>query len=238
MIWPWQKPEDPFENAPKWARALRDQLSTLNRGLVAFQKENKELIMSTQNQFEAALVEQTTQLETVIGDLKTAVLAEVQDAAKFITDTLNREVIKPATVTAVTGRLKIMVDAIATLTATTKTADDAVKNADNPPPPPPPPPTPVTATLRNVSRPGMPFQVGDSFSLDIQGAPNSPASLSGTQNGVSKGETPLGSTDGTGNLSNTGTLDDSSVGSWTEVVTVGGVSSEQIGFDVTAAPQQ
>lgn len=91
---------------------------------------------------------------------------------------------------------------------------------------------PTTAVLSNTSRPGQSFQVGDSWSLQITGAPNSPVSDAATQNGQSLGSTPYGSTDGNGNFSLTGTFTSATAGTWSEAWTVGGVAAPTLNFTV------
>ena len=92
------------------------------------------------------------------------------------------------------------------------------------------------AVLTNTSRPGQSFQVGDSWRLTVQGPPNAPVTDSATQNGTSLGTSPYGSTDATGNFSLSGTFDASTVGSWAEVWSVGGVKAPAISFTVSTAP--
>ncbi len=94
----------------------------------------------------------------------------------------------------------------------------------------------TTVQLTNTSRPGQTFQVGDGFTLSVVGAANSPVTGSGTQNGVSKGTTPYGNTDGSGRFSISGTMTADTIGSWTEVWTVGGVPAQQLSFSVSAKP--
>jgi hypothetical protein len=104
-----------------------------------------------------------------------------------------------------------------------------------------PPAQPVTVsvlpvvTLSNQTNPGQPFQVGDSWILNITGAPNQSVVASANFNGSSyANNTPFGSTDSTGKFSTTGTFTSSQVGNWSEVWSVGGVPAASITFSVVA----
>jgi hypothetical protein len=99
-----------------------------------------------------------------------------------------------------------------------------------------PPPQTTTVALQNTSRPGQAFQVGDSWLITITGTPNSPVTDTATQNGVSLGTTPYGSTDSNGNFSLTGSMASGVVGSWMEQWSVGGVPGPVLNFTVSAAP--
>ena len=94
---------------------------------------------------------------------------------------------------------------------------------------------PTSVKLVNVSRPGMPAQVGDNFSLTISGSPNQVVTGSATQNGQSAGSTTYGSTDGGGNRVLTGTYDASTVGNWVEQWQVGNGTPASLSFSVAAA---
>jgi hypothetical protein len=96
--------------------------------------------------------------------------------------------------------------------------------------------TPVQATLVNLSRPNQPLQPGDAWSLTINGAPNSAVSIAGSQNGVSKGNTPFGTTDANGNKVISGTMTPNEIGSWNETVSVGAGTPAVISFSVVAPP--
>ena len=96
--------------------------------------------------------------------------------------------------------------------------------------------TSVTAVLTNTSRPGQPFQVGDSWQLNITGPPNSPVSDLAVQNGNSLGETGYGSTDANGNFSLSGSFPASTVGNWSETWSVAGQNAGSLSFTVSAAP--
>ena len=79
------------------------------------------------------------------------------------------------------------------------------------------------------------FQVGDKWQISITGAsPNKPVIVTGTQNGKTS-TTPMGTTDASGNWAITGTMDASTVGSWSEQWSVGGVVIGQLSFTVGAA---
>lgn len=99
--------------------------------------------------------------------------------------------------------------------------------------------TPVL-NFRNLTHPGQDFQAGDSFQLQITGAkPNQPVAVYAEQNGVpATSPTSMGSTDGSGNFSITGTEASGDVGSWLERWTVAGVevSGSPLAFTVSAAP--
>ena len=93
----------------------------------------------------------------------------------------------------------------------------------------------TAVSIANTSRPGQSFQVGDSWRLTITGAPNSPVIGTASQNGQSLGATPYGNTDATGTMVLTGSMDPSTVGTWSELWTVSG-SSASVNFSVSAAP--
>jgi hypothetical protein len=94
----------------------------------------------------------------------------------------------------------------------------------------------VSVQITNASRPGQTFQVGDSFTVVVIGPPNSPVAVTGTQNGTSTGTTPFGSTDGSGRFTVGGSMTPDTVGSWSEVWTVGGIAAPTVTFSVAAAP--
>ena len=95
------------------------------------------------------------------------------------------------------------------------------------------PAVPASATFTNVSRPGQSsFQVGDSWQLVITGGPNQPVSGSASQNGKSLGTTSYGSTDSTGKLVLTGTMDATTVGNWAQLWTVGASPAPVLNFAV------
>lgn len=86
-----------------------------------------------------------------------------------------------------------------------------------------------------TSRGGTSLQVGDTWQVSITGAtPNAPVTASGSMPGSSFSGSAMGSTDGAGNFSKSGTLDSSSVGAWQESWAVGGASSGSISFSVAA----
>jgi hypothetical protein len=99
------------------------------------------------------------------------------------------------------------------------------------------PVTQAAVAFSNTSRPGATtFQVGDSWQLVITGGANQPVSGSASQNGNSLGTTPYGSTDSTGKLVLTGTMDASTVGNWAELWTVGASPAPVLNFTVAPAP--
>jgi hypothetical protein len=92
---------------------------------------------------------------------------------------------------------------------------------------------PVTATLRNVSRPGSEMRVGDRWQLDITGRPSSPVSVTASHNGhVSTAS--MGSTNASGRLALNGTYDASVLGTWQQTWTVAGQSGS-VSFSVLPA---
>lgn len=91
-------------------------------------------------------------------------------------------------------------------------------------------------TLSNVSRPGQPFQAGDSFALSIVGAaPNKPVTVSSQHNGAPSSGS-FGNTDSSGNFSTSGVMTADTIGTWTEQWSVGGVALQALTFTVSAAP--
>jgi len=85
-----------------------------------------------------------------------------------------------------------------------------------------------------TSRGGTSLQVGDSWTITITGAtPNQPVAVTGGKNG-STATTPMGTTDSNGRFALSGQFDASTVGSWYENWTVGGVSSGSFSFTVNA----
>lgn len=83
----------------------------------------------------------------------------------------------------------------------------------------------------STSRGGTSLQVGDTWQVSITGAsPNSPVTVK-----MGSDITPMGSTDGAGSFSKSGTFDSSTVGSWQETWAVGGVTSGSVSFTVAAA---
>lgn len=92
----------------------------------------------------------------------------------------------------------------------------------------------ATATFTNLSRPSG-YVVGDSWRIDLTGPPNSPVSVSATQNGTSLGTTPMGSTDANGRASLTGSFASGTVGNWRELFTIGSAPAPLLAFTVTAA---
>ena len=95
---------------------------------------------------------------------------------------------------------------------------------------------PTSVQLVNSSRPGQSFRVGDNFAVTVHGSPGQPVSVSGTQNNVSKGTTPVGTTDATGNFTINGTMTPDTVGNWSETWIVGGAAAPALNYSVAAAP--
>jgi hypothetical protein len=93
----------------------------------------------------------------------------------------------------------------------------------------------VTASIQNTSRPGQPLQVGDSWLVTVMGPPNSPVSNTASIGNWS-GSAPYGSTDENGNFTLTGQATASTVGTWTETWSVGGINAPAITFTVSPAP--
>ncbi len=83
---------------------------------------------------------------------------------------------------------------------------------------------PVTATLRNLSRPGSDMRVGDSWELTITGRPNAAITAAASHNGASATQS-FGTTDGSGRKVLTGTYDASVLGSWSQTWTISGQSA-------------
>lgn len=78
------------------------------------------------------------------------------------------------------------------------------------------------------------YGVGDTWSMSISGAtPNSPVTISASQNGSSMGTSSFGSTDGSGNWSLSGQFGTNNVGVWSESVMVGGSVVGGLNFTVT-----
>lgn len=114
----------------------------------------------------------------------------------------------------------------------------------------PAPPTAVTVALPPVtamairggslsfstSSGGSAAKVGDSWTVTITGAsPNMQVSVSGSGPGGAFAATAMGSTDGAGNFSKSGTFDSSAVGNWQESWYVGSAASGSISFTVAPA---
>lgn len=93
--------------------------------------------------------------------------------------------------------------------------------------------TPTQAVLRNMSRPNMPLQVGDLFSLDIQGPANSPVTITATKNGGAPTNQAFGTTDLSGSRSITGGMTANEVGSWVELIQVGSGQPYTLQFNVS-----
>ncbi len=94
--------------------------------------------MSGQNQVEANLLAGQDRLEKDFADLGTAVSKEVKDATDEIKALLAKQVVNPATVSAVTDRMTALATNIEALIPVVAAADPG----DQTPPPPPPVDTP------------------------------------------------------------------------------------------------
>jgi len=78
------------------------------------------------------------------------------------------------------------------------------------------------------------YGVGDTWSMQISGAtPNSPVTISASQNGQSMGTSNFGSTDANGNWSLSGQFGAGNVGIWVESIMVGGSVVGSLNFTVT-----
>ncbi len=87
----------------------------------------------------------------------------------------------------------------------------------------------------NTSRGGSVFFPGDTWTVRISGAsPNLPVTVTGGQNGGSNTAT-MGTTDGAGNFSMSGSFDSSQIGAWSELWKVGGTPSGSFSFSVKQA---
>jgi hypothetical protein len=80
------------------------------------------------------------------------------------------------------------------------------------------------------------MQVGDTWHVSITGAtPNAPVTVSGNMPSGAFTNTPMGTTDGSGNFSKSGQVDASTVGFWAEIWSVGGQASGFVTFTVSPA---
>ena len=77
------------------------------------------------------------------------------------------------------------------------------------------------------------FRIGDSYTVTVTGPPNSPVTVSGTQNGVAFGPSAQGNTNASGVLTVTGTMPSNNTGPWVENWSVGGVNAGSISFTVS-----
>ena len=95
---------------------------------------------------------------------------------------------------------------------------------------------PTTATIQNISRPGQSFQVGDQWSLSINGNAGVSVTGSASQNGATVSTSQVGTTDSAGQLTLTGTFGAGDIGTWQESYLVGSGSPFSLSFSVAAAP--
>jgi hypothetical protein len=95
----------------------------------------------------------------------------------------------------------------------------------------------VTAVLQsNLTAPGQPFQVGDTYLITVQGAPNQPVTMLGLLNGViTHPAAQMGTTDATGAWTLQGVFVAANIGAHMQTWTVGSVASIPITFTVSAA---
>lgn len=95
-----------------------------------------------------------------------------------------------------------------------------------------------TVQLINLVRPtASDFYVGENWVLNVFGAANQAVTISATHNGVPLGTSPLGTTDGSGFLSVSGSMSTAEIGSWVETVFVGGIAATPtLVFDVLGSP--
>lgn len=96
--------------------------------------------------------------------------------------------------------------------------------------------TQTVAMLNNVSRPGQPFQAGDTYQLIISGPPSSAVSGTAQQNSAASSTSSFGSTNSQGQLVITGTYGAGDVGVWSESWTAGSAAPAQLNFSISAAP--
>jgi hypothetical protein len=89
---------------------------------------------------------------------------------------------------------------------------------------------PVTAQISNTA-----LQIGDSWTVTVKGAPNSPVSVTAQQSGQAASTSQVGTTDANGNFSLSGTAATGQIGTWAETWTVAGQSAT-ITFSVSAGP--
>lgn len=87
--------------------------------------------------------------------------------------------------------------------------------------------------VNNTSGNASTFRIGDNFTVTVTGPPNSPVTLSGTQNGSPFGPVTQGTTNASGKLVVTGTMPSQNVGPWVETWSVGGASAGTISFTVS-----
>lgn len=115
--------------------------------------------------------------------------------------------------------------------------DPLVSPRPNRPPPPAPAPVYNPQLSFTTSRGGTALQVGDSWEISITGAPpNTPVSVTGGKTGVQT-TTVMGTTDGSGNFSISGTFTPDQVATWSEVWQVGGLRvGSLIAFTVSPPP--
>lgn len=82
------------------------------------------------------------------------------------------------------------------------------------------------------------YLVGDPFQLVITGPPNQPVTVFASQNGVNRPQTQMGTTDGSGRFTISGTMTVESVGNWVEGWYVGNSPAGNITFTVATSALQ
>lgn len=83
-----------------------------------------------------------------------------------------------------------------------------------------------SVTLTNTTRGGTDLIAGDNFRIDVTGgSPNAAVTVGMTKNGSSLGTWSMGTTNGSGTYTLTGSVSAGDVGSWTETWYVGGVQA-------------
>jgi len=87
--------------------------------------------------------------------------------------------------------------------------------------------------VNNTSGSASAFRIGDAFTVTVTGPPNSPVTVSGTQNGSAFGPISQGTTNANGVLVITGTMPEQNVGPWVEHWSVGGANAGSISFTVS-----
>lgn len=91
-------------------------------------------------------------------------------------------------------------------------------------------------TFTDLSSLRGPYSVGDQWTLEITGSPNTAVTGSASQNGAASSSSSMGTTDATGKLTLTGTFGAGDVGNWQESYQVGSGSPASLSFTVQAPP--
>lgn len=93
----------------------------------------------------------------------------------------------------------------------------------------------VSVTLENVSRPGLPFQVGDSWVIRLAGTPGASISVSARQDGRDLGTTDYGALDSSGQFTKSGQFSADTAGAWFQRWKAAGLSAD-LSFTVLPKP--